>query len=235
MSNVSSESTAADSFAPNEHTTVRYAERATYDRSVVHAILDEALLCHVGFVSRGRTVVIPLLHARVGDDLLLHGSPATRLFRTLKPAPEICVTVTLLDGLVLARSAFHHSANYRSAVVFGRPEVVDDLDAKFAALDAFTDKLVPERRAHLRTMTGKEVRGTSVFRLAITEASAKIRSGPPGDEEADYELPIWAGVVPLRTGFADPIPDPRNLSDLTVPAHVASMISERGAGSEQVG
>lgn len=209
-----------DVLEPTEHTAVRREERSAYDRATIHAILDEALYCHVGFVSRDRPVVIPMLHARIGDDLLLHGSPATRMFRSLKPEPEICVTVTILDGLVLARSAFDHSANYRSVVLFGRPTPVDDLDERRRALDAFTDKLVPDRRPHLRPMTEKEVRATVALRLPIAEASAKIRSGPPLDEEEDYALPIWAGVVPLRMIAGTPVPDPRNLSGLEVPTHL---------------
>lgn len=207
--------------APSQRTAVRYAARGAYDRGTIDAVLDEALLCHVGFIDRGSPVVIPMLHARTGDDLLLHGSPATRMFRLLKRSPEVCVTVTLVDGLVLARSAFHHSANYRSVVVYGRPEPVEDLDRRRAALDAFVDKLVPGRREHLRPMTTKEVRGTAVVRIPIGEASAKLRTGPPVDDDADYALPIWAGVIPMSTVHGDPIPDPRQHEDAMMPDHVA--------------
>jgi nitroimidazol reductase NimA-like FMN-containing flavoprotein (pyridoxamine 5'-phosphate oxidase superfamily) len=207
---------------PTASTTVRYAERARYDRDTVHAVLDAGLLAHVGFVVDGDPFVIPMVHARSGDHLLLHGSPATRLFRALRPAPRICVTVTLVDGLVLARSAFHHSINYRSAVVVGHPEQVEDLDERAAALDVITERLAPGRNEHLRPMSDKDLRGTRVVRLPITEASAKVRSGPPHDEDEDYALPIWAGVQPLTTGFGPVVPDERNLADLDVPAHVAT-------------
>ncbi len=221
-----STATAPAAYTPRPETSVRYAERGSYDRDLVHAILDEALVAHVGFVADGRPVVIPMLHARVGEHVLLHGSPATRMFRLLKRSPEICVTVTLIDGLVLARSAFHHSANYRSVVVLGTPETVTDLDERRAALDAFTDKLVPDRRPHLRPMTEKEVRGTSVVRLRLDAVSAKLRTGGPSDDEADYDLPIWAGVVPAQRGFGEPIADERNHDGLAVPAHVTALVGK---------
>jgi hypothetical protein len=211
---------AADELGPTPATAVRYAERGRYDRATVHSILDQGLLAHVGFVVDGDPFVIPMVYARVGDHLLLHGSPATRLFRTLRPAPRICVTVTLVDGLVLARSAFHHSANYRSVVVVGEPEDVEDLAARGEALDRITERLAPGRLEHLRPMSDKERRGTRVVRLPITEASAKVRSGPPSDEDEDYELPIWAGVLPLSTGFGPVVSDERNQPGLPVPEHV---------------
>lgn len=213
---------AADDLGPTPATTVRYPGRGRYDRATVHAILDEGLVAHVGFVVDGDPFVVPMVYARDGDDLLLHGSPATRLFRTMRPAPRICATVTLVDGLVLARSAFHHSANYRSVVVVGEPVEVDDLDERGAALDVITERLAPGRLEHLRTTTEKELRGTRVVRLPITEASAKVRTGGPGDEEEDYELPIWAGVLPLTTGVGEVVPDERNLDGLDVPDHVAA-------------
>jgi nitroimidazol reductase NimA-like FMN-containing flavoprotein (pyridoxamine 5'-phosphate oxidase superfamily) len=218
---------------PTASTTVRYAERARYDRETVHAVLDAGLVAHVGFVVEGDPFVIPMVYARVGDDLLLHGSPATRMFRTLRPAPRICVTITLVDGLVLARSAFHHSANYRSAVVVGHPEDVEDLAERAAALDAITERLAPGRLEHLRPMTEKELRGTRVVRLPITEASAKVRTGPPIDEEEDYELPIWAGVLPLSTAVGALVPDERNPADVVAPEHVARLegLVLRGAGA----
>ncbi|MFO7547844.1 MAG: pyridoxamine 5'-phosphate oxidase family protein, partial [Acidimicrobiia bacterium] len=203
--------------APSPRTEIRRDERSAYDRPTIDAILDEAILCHVGFLRDGAPVVFPMLHARVGDDLLLHASPASSFARALSRTPEICVEVTILDGLVLARSAFNHSANYRSVVLFGSARKVTDLAERAAALDAFTDKLVPGRRPHLRSMTEKEVRATAVFSLPIGEASAKVRSGPPVDEEEDYHLPIWAGVIPVVTSYGAPLPDPRNLPDATVP------------------
>ncbi len=205
---------------PTDRTTVRREERSSYDRSEIEAILDQALFCHVGFVDDGRPVVIPMLHARLGEHVYLHGSPATRMFRLFKKGHDVSVAVTLMDGLVLARSAFDHSANYRSVVLFGRTEAIEDLDERTAVLDAFTDKLVPGRRPSLRPMTEKEVRATAVVRVPMIEASAKIRTGPPVDDEADYALPIWAGVIPILTSFGEPIPDPRQHPDATEPDHL---------------
>lgn len=209
---------------PREHTRVRRDDRARYDTETIHAILDEAPLCHVGFVDGGRPVVIPILHARVGPRVLLHGSPATRLFRLLKTGPEVCVTATILDGLVLARSAFHHSANYRSVVLFGRPEPITDLTERRRALDALTDRLVPGRRPHLRPMTDRELQGTAVLGLDIDSASAKVRTGPPVDDEEDLTWPVWSGVVPMTSRYGEPIPDPHSTSDL--PAHVRRMVGD---------
>lgn len=204
-------------FSATEHTTLRRDDRASFDADTIHAILDAAPLCHVGIVDRGRPVVIPMLHVRIGDTLMLHGSHATRLFRTMKGTPVVCVTVTILDGLVLARSAFHHSANYRSVVLFGRPEQITDPEARRSALDALVDKTAPGRRPYLRPMTDKEIQGTAMVAIPIEEASAKIRTGPPIDDEADHELPIWAGVVPVSLQYGDPVPDPRLHPDATAP------------------
>lgn len=206
--------------APSPRSRVRREERAAYDRPTIDAILDEALVCHIGFLREGAPVVVPMLHARIGDDLLLHASPASSLARALRIDPRVSVAVTLLDGLVLARTAFDHSANYRSVVVHGAARRIDDLEERARALDAFTDKLVPGRRPHLRPMTDKEVRATVVYSVSLDEASAKLRSGPPEDEAEDYALPIWAGVIPMTTTFGDPIPDPRNHPDATEPEHL---------------
>jgi uncharacterized protein len=205
---------------PTPNTAVRREERASYDRADIFSILDEALYCSIAFEDGGRPVVIPTLHARIGNSLYLHGSPATRLFRVLKQGPQVCVSVTLMDGLVLARSAFNHSANYRSVVLFGVTESITDLSERRQVLDAFTDKLVPGRRPHLRPMSDKEVRATAVMRLPIDEAAAKIRRGPPLDDEPDYELPIWAGVIPIVTSYGAPIPDPIQHPDATEPEHL---------------
>jgi hypothetical protein len=205
---------------PTERTTVRLDDRAVYDREAIYEILDEAYYAHVGFVSKGSPVVIPMLHARIEDTLFLHGGPASRIMRTLKDGREICVTVTLLDGLVLARSAFHHSANYRSVVAFGRPTVIADLHQRRAVLDAYTDKLVPGRRPYLREMTDREVRGTVVLSVPLDEASAKVRSGGPVDEPEDMELDIWAGLIPLALTAGDPIDDPLMLPGIPRPDHV---------------
>lgn len=206
---------------PSERATVRRSDRGSYDRETIEAILDEAPYAHVGFVADdGSPAVVPMLHARIGSHLYLHGGHASRIMRTMRRGTEICVTVTILDGLVLARSAFHHSANYRSAMVFGRPETVEDLDARASVLDAYTDKLVPGRRPHLRPMTDKEVRATTVIALSIDEASAKIRSGPPIDDEDDLDLGIWAGVIPLRLRADTPLPDDHVAAGTPTPDHV---------------
>jgi nitroimidazol reductase NimA-like FMN-containing flavoprotein (pyridoxamine 5'-phosphate oxidase superfamily) len=203
----------------SERTTVkRMAERAAYDRDTVHAILDASYLCHVGFVIDGAPVVIPTLHARDGDHLLLHGSPASRLLRTAR-TQEICVTATLVDGFVLARSALHHSMNYRSVTVMGQAEVVPP-EEKPAALDLLVEHLTPGRIPFLRPMLDSEVKATLVLRLPITEASAKVRTGPPGDDEEDYDLPIWAGVVPVTTHYGEPETDPAMRMEVEVPHHV---------------
>ena len=207
--------------APSSRTEVRrLPERASYDRELIDSILDEALICYVGFVQEGTPVVIPTNHARVGDTLYLHGSPASRMLRTMRSGDEICVTATLIDGLVVARAAFHNSMNYRSVVIFGNPRIVTDPDEKRAALEAITDHVMPGRWADSRPMTEKEEKGTLVVAVPITEASAKTRAGGPGDEDEDYSLPIWAGVVPLTLTPGDPISDPALQDDVPVPDYV---------------
>lgn len=200
----------------------RLPKRGHYDHSTIHAILDEGLICHVGFVVEGQPIVIPTAYGRVGDRLYIHGSPASRMLRTLEQGVEVCVTVTLLDGLVLARSAFHHSMNYRSVVVFGRATRVDDAEEKQAALKAFTDHIIPGRWEDVRQPNRQELAGTLVLALPLHEASAKVRTGPPIDDEADYALPVWAGELPLSIAPASPIADPRLPSEISVPAHVAN-------------
>jgi nitroimidazol reductase NimA-like FMN-containing flavoprotein (pyridoxamine 5'-phosphate oxidase superfamily) len=198
----------------------RHPERGRYDRETVHAILDEAMICHVGFVSDGRPVVIPTSYARVGDVLYLHGSPASRMLRTLGDGIDCCVTVTLVDGLVLARSAFSHSMNYRSVVVYGRAAPVSDLAEKAQVLDAFVEHIIAGRAPYLRPTSQKELRGTLVLALPIDAASAKVRSGPPIDDEEDYDLPIWAGVLPYAPVPGPPEADPRLTTALPTPDHV---------------
>ena len=185
----------------------RLPERAAYDRHTIHAILDEALLCHAGFVVEGRPVVIPTIHTRVDDYLYFHGSPASGLLRTLRGGVEACVTVTILDGLVLARSAFHHSMNYRSVVVFGNAEEVVDREEKLRVLAALVEHVCRGRSADARGPNEKEFKQTLVLKLPIAEASAKIRTGPPKDDAEDYALPIWAGVLPLVLTPLEPIAD----------------------------
>ena len=206
---------------PSPRTEVkRLPERARYDTEIVHGILDEALVCHVGFVVDGQPVVIPTIHARRGDRLYLHGSPANRMLRTLKRQVDVCVTVTLVDGLVLARSAFHHSMNYRSVVVFGAAREVSDPVEKMAAFRALVDHVAPGRWDDVRAPNEKEIRSTLVLVLALAEASAKVRTGPPLDDEGDYALPVWAGELPLRTVPGAPVGDPRLAPGAVVPEHV---------------
>lgn len=200
----------------------RKPERGVYDRAVIDAILDEALVCHVGIVVDGQPRVIPTAFGRDGDWLYLHGASSSQLLRTLAAGTPACVTVTLLDGLVLARSGFHHSMNYRSVVLYGVAEPVTDPDAKRAALDVVIDHLVPGRAATLRAPTATELRATAVVRMEVSEASAKVRAGGVADEPEDLDLDVWAGVIPLALSpsppVADRLLDPGRAAD--VPEHV---------------
>lgn len=188
----------------------RHPERGVYDRDAIYRILDEALICHVGFVHEGHPFVIPTIHARSGDTLYVHGSPASRMLKELGAGVDVCVTVTLLDGLVLARSVYNHSMNYRSVLVLGRARLLSDPAEKVAALEAVVEHVVPGRWADARQPTEKELAGTSVLALPLDEASAKVRTGPPSDFEADLELSVWAGVIPvaLRAGVPEGPPNP---------------------------
>ena len=204
-----------------ERTTVRrLAKRGNYDREIVESILDEALICHVGFVVDGSPVVIPTIHTRVGETLYFHGSAASRMLRTLRDGVEACVTVTLLDGLVLARSAFHHSMNYRSAVILGMAREVTDRDEKLRALDALVEHVCRGRSAEVRAPNEIELKQTLVLALPITEASAKIRTGPPIDDEEDYAMGVWAGVLPLKLVPQQPVADERLVKGVAVPEYV---------------
>jgi nitroimidazol reductase NimA-like FMN-containing flavoprotein (pyridoxamine 5'-phosphate oxidase superfamily) len=196
------------------------ADRGTYDRSVIHGILDEALICHAGFVVDGQPFVIPTIHTRVGNALYFHGSAASRMLRTLREGVDACVTVTILDGLVLARSAFHHSMNYRSVVVFGKASAVTDDAEKRQVLDALVEHVCRGRSAEVRKPNETEIRQTLVLRIPIDEASAKIRTGPPLDDEEDYALPVWAGVLPLALTPFTALPDER--STAAVPDYLAN-------------
>lgn len=198
----------------------RLPKRGHYERETIEQILDEGLVCHVGFAIEGQPFVIPTAYGRVGDRLYIHGSPASRMLKSLQTGIDVCITVTLLDGLVLARSAFHHSMNYRSVVLFGTATVVQDVEQKRSALKAFTDHIILERWAEIRPPSLQEIQGTLVLSLPLAEASAKVRTGPPSDDEADYALPVWAGVIPLQLAIADPIPDPRLLPDVPLPNYV---------------
>ena len=199
----------------------RRRERGRYDRAAIDAILDEALIAHLGIADpEGQPLVLPVLHARRGDVVYVHGSAASRTMRTLAGGAPACLTVSLLDGLVLARSAMHHSANYRSVVLLGRAAGVRDRAGKLAAFEAIVEHIVPGRWAEVRPPSDNELRATSVLAFPIEEGSAKIRSGPPLDDEEDYSLPVWAGVLPLLTRAGEPQPDPRLSAGILAPPHV---------------
>jgi nitroimidazol reductase NimA-like FMN-containing flavoprotein (pyridoxamine 5'-phosphate oxidase superfamily) len=208
-------------FTPTSRTQVRrLADRGRYDSETVHGILDDGFLCHVGFVVDGQPFVIPTGYARIDDAVYIHGSAASRMLRTLAGGVQVCVTVTLVDGFVLARSAFHHSMNYRSVVMLGQATAVEDLDEKRRALKAFTEHIVRGRWDTLRPVRDGELKQTTVLRLPLAEVSAKIRTGPPKDDAEDYELPIWAGVMPLRLVPGEPVADPKLPAGVGFPDHL---------------
>ena len=207
--------------APDERVEVqRHADRGEYDRRIIDEILDEALYCTVGFVHDDRPMVIPTIHVRVGARIVLHGSPASRMLRTLGSGAEAAVSVTILDGLVLARSVFNHSMNYRSVVLVGTAEVIDDPADKLEAMRAFTEKILPGRWDDARRPSDREITGTLILGIPIEAASAKIRSGPPGDDDADLGLPVWAGVIPLWTASGTPIPAPNLNPEIDYPEYL---------------
>jgi nitroimidazol reductase NimA-like FMN-containing flavoprotein (pyridoxamine 5'-phosphate oxidase superfamily) len=215
-------------FSQTERTTLkRLPKRGVYDRDVVYAILDEALICHVGFTVNDRPIVIPTGFGRVDDRLYIHGSQASRMLRTVGVGIDVCITVTLLDGLVLARSAFHHSMNYRSVVIFGRASIVDEREEKLAALLAFSEHVIPGRWAEVREPTEQELKATTVLALPLAEVSAKVRTGPPLDDEEDYALPVWAGVIQLRLSAGAPVPDPRLPENIDPPAYAINYKREQ--------
>ncbi|MCW2983597.1 MAG: pyridoxamine 5-phosphate oxidase family protein [Conexibacter sp.] len=211
------------SSAPSERARVRRAPaRADYDRAMIDAILDEALVAHLGFAVDDQPYVIPTLHARIGDAVYVHGSAASRMVTMLGAGLPACLTVTLLDGLVLARSAFNHSMNYRSVVVLGRARFVEGPDERAAALEAFTERLIPGRWDEVRPPSRQELKGTRVLALSLDEASAKLRAGGPVDDAEDYARDTWAGVVPLRLTAGEPEPDPRLRDGIAVPPSVTA-------------
>src|SRR5215813_12569533 len=200
----------------------RLPKRGSHERDVINAILDEGFICHVGFAVDGQPFVIPTGYARVEDKLFIHGSQASRMLRRLSEGIDVCVTVTLIDGLVLARSAFHHSMNYRSVVIFGRATLVESREEKEAALLALSEHMIRHRWQDVREPNESELRQTTVLSLLIEEASAKIRTGPPLDDETDYGMNVWAGVVPLRMVAGAPVPDPRLPAGIDAPAYALS-------------
>ena len=213
---------------PTARTTLqRHPERGSHDRAVIDAILDEALVAHVGFSQDGQTFVLPMSFARVGDRLYVHGAAASRTLAALGDGAQACVTVTLLDGLVLARSAFRHSVNYRSVVILGVARAVEGRDAKRAALTAIVEHMVPGRSADVRAPTDAEVDATSVVWLPLDEASAKVRSGPPVDLEGDVSRACWAGEIPLRLAAGTPVAERRVPPSTPVPDRVARYRRER--------
>ncbi|WP_424535688.1 pyridoxamine 5'-phosphate oxidase family protein [Sphaerisporangium viridialbum] len=199
----------------------RSKKRGRTDRSELHAILDAGLICHLGVVVDGSPMVIPTGYGRIGDTLYLHGSTGAT---SLRAAGEVCVTVTHLDGIVLARSAFHHSVNYRSAMIYGTARAVQDADERLAALRAITEQLAPGQWDTVRRPVAKEMAATAVLAISLSEASVKVRQGPPVDDDEDYALPVWAGVLPLQVSWGTPEPDPALAPGIPVPAHIA----ERG-------
>jgi uncharacterized protein len=208
-----------DRYQPTQRTSLRrLPERARYDAETVHSILDEGFICHVALVVDGQPYALPTGYARIGETLYLHGSTGSRL--GLRPGMDVCVTVTLLDGIVLARSAFHHSFQYRSVMVLGRTQLVTDPSEKDAALEALVEHFVPGRTADARAGTRREVAATAVLAVPLEEVSAKVRTGDPKDDEEDYALPVWAGILPLAIVPGDPVPDSRLDPGIAVPAYV---------------
>jgi hypothetical protein len=215
-------------FPQTQRTTLRrLPKRGVFDRELVYRILDEGFICHVGFSVEGQPFVIPTGYARAGDQLFIHGSQVSRMLRTLSTGIDVCVTVTLVDGLVLARSAFHHSINYRSVVMFGRATVIEDREAKLKALFAFSEQVIPGRWHDVREPTEQELKATTVLSLPLAEVSAKVRTGPPIDDEEDYARDVWAGVLPLSVVAGAPVKDPRLPEDIEPPAYTLNYSREK--------
>ena len=215
-------------FPRTQRTTLkRLPKRGVYDRELVYRILDEGFICHVSFAVEGQPFVIPTGYARIADQLYIHGSQVSRMLRTLSSGIDVCIAVTLVDGLVLARSAFHHSVNYRSVVVFGRASIVEVREAKLAALFAFSEHVIPGRWNDVRQPTEQELKATTVLSLPLLEVSAKVRTGPPIDDEEDYALNVWAGVLPLRMFAGEPINDPRLPEGIEPPAYTLKYRREK--------
>jgi hypothetical protein len=200
----------------------RVPKRGQYDKDTIYRILDEGLVCHVGLVEDGQPVVIPMNYARRDDTVILHGAPASRLLKYVQAGRPVCVTVTLLDGLVLARSVYHHSMNYRSVVVFGRGRLIEAEQEKLAALEVLTEHILPGRWQDARRPNRQELDATAVVSVAIETASAKVRTGPPADDEDDYQLPVWAGVLPIQQQALTPVNDPRLRRDIPLPSSISN-------------
>jgi len=218
----------ATSFPVSERSKVRrLPKRGSQERADVYAILDSNILCHVAYVIEGQPYVTPTGYWREGDRLYWHGSSASRMLRSQSAGLPVCLTVTHFDGLVLARSGFHHSINYRSVMAFGRARRIDDPAEKRAAVEAYVERIYPGRNAELRAIDTQELKATTVMGMTIEEASAKVRTGPPVDDEPDYELPVWAGVIPIRQVLEAPVPDPRLAPGTPWPVHLAPYAEDR--------
>ena len=200
----------------------RVPKRGQYDKDTIYRILDEGLVCHVGLAEDGQPVVIPMNYARRDDAVILHGAPASRLLKYVQAGHPVCVTVTLLDGLVLARSVYHHSMNYRSVVVFGRGRLIEAEQEKLEALEVLTEHILPGRWQDARRPNRQELDATAVVSVAIETASAKVRTGPPADDEDDYQLPVWAGVLPIQQQALTPVNDPRLRRDIPLPSSISN-------------
>jgi len=215
-------------FTPTEKTRVkRLHERGHYDRETVYAILDAGFICHVGYIIDDQPFVTPTSYWREGDRVYWHGSSASRMLRTISKGIKVCLTATHVDGLVLARSGFHSSINYRAVMAFGEAEVITDERHKEQALKAFVEHVTPGRWAMLRPVTSQELKGTTVLSMQLDEVSAKVRTGPPKDDDEDYALPIWAGVLPLKVSSGPPEPDPRLTVTVPIPEHARKFALER--------
>ena len=216
--------------APSPRATVhRHPERARYDRATIDAILDEGLVCHLAFVSDGHPVTIPTMYVREGDRVIVHGSAAARMTRTLATGLPVCLTVTLLDGVVFARTANNHSMNYRSAVLLGTTNPVTEPAAKLAAMRSLVERIAPGRWAQVREPSAKEMKATTILELPIDEASAKVRTGPPLDDEEDLAIPVWAGVVPLSIAAGRPAPAPSLAEDIAPAADIERFLGRFGS------
>jgi nitroimidazol reductase NimA-like FMN-containing flavoprotein (pyridoxamine 5'-phosphate oxidase superfamily) len=219
---------------PSDRTRVRrLPDRGHYDRETIDPIIDDAMVAHVGFVAEGHPYVIPMAVARHGDELFLHGSTASRLMKTLSGSTDVCVTVTHLDGLIVSRTLFDSSMNYRSVVVLGHARVITEPAEKLAALRVIVEHLLPGRWDEARTPSNRELKATTLLAVPLDEASAKIRSGPPQDDDANLGLPSWAGEIPLTTIALEPVADPHLASGTEVPASVRSFVAQRRRGSDQ--
>lgn len=212
------------------------AKRGQYDRATIYAILDQCCVCHLGFVHEERPCVIPTLYGRVEDRLIVHGAPGSRMLRHIAAGHPVCVAVTLVDGLVVARSVFHHSMNYRSVVLFGSGQVIEDEAERLSALEALTEHILPGRWHEARVPNARELAATAVAAITIETASAKVRTGPPVDDEEDYALRIWAGVLPVRQVVGSPIPDERLAREVPLPASIqtAQRRSDEGARPDSI-